>query len=161
MKYLISHSIATIVLCVGGMSPALSQACAPLDTAEVLQAEQQRLSAQMKNDLDTMAQLLDDELIYIRNSAIVDSKASFLDSMRKGDTVYEFIEHSNDSVRIYDCMAILTGQGKCAHRTKTTQTDPSLSQYLAKKQGSIENGFVASNQGALIPSLNHVANLWK
>ena len=34
MKYLISHSIATIVLCVGGMSPALSQACAPLDTAE-------------------------------------------------------------------------------------------------------------------------------
>ena len=112
MKYLISHSIATIVLCVGGMSPALSQACAPLDTAEVLQEEQQRLSAQMKNDLDTMAQLLDDELIYIRNSAIVDSKASFLDSMRKGDTVYEFIEHSNDSVRIYDCMAILTGQGK-------------------------------------------------
>ena len=112
MKYLISHSIATIVLCVGGMSPALSQACASLDTAEVLQAEQQRLSAQMKNDLDTMAQLLDDELIYIRNSAIVDSKASFLDSMRKGDTVYEFIEHSNDSVRIYDCMAILTGQGK-------------------------------------------------
>jgi hypothetical protein len=112
MKYLISHSIATIVLCVGGMSPALSQACASLDTAEVLQAEQQRLSAQMKNDLDTMAQLLDDELIYIRNSAVVDSKASYLDSMRKGDTVYEFIEHSNDSVRIYDCMAILTGQGK-------------------------------------------------
>ena len=112
MKYLISHSIATIVLCVGGMSPALSQACAPLDTAEVLQEEQQRLSAQMKNDLDTMAQLLDDELIYIRNSAVVDSKASYLDSMRKGDTVYEFIEHSNDSVRIYDCMAILTGQGK-------------------------------------------------
>ena len=112
MKYLISHSIATIVLCVGGMSPVLSQACAPLDTAEVLQAEQQRLSAQMKNDLDTMAQLLDDELIYIRNSAVVDSKASYLDSMRKGDTVYEFIEHSNDSVRIYDCMAILTGQGK-------------------------------------------------
>jgi hypothetical protein len=112
MKYLISHSIVMMVLCVGGMSSALSQACAPLDTAEVLQAEQQRLSAQMKNDLDTMEQLLDDELIYIRNSAIVDSKASFLDSMRKGDTVYEFIEHSNDSVRIYDCMAILTGQGQ-------------------------------------------------
>ena len=101
-----------VVLCIGGLGPALAQEGSPPDAAEVLHAEQQRLSAQMKNDLDTMAQLLDDELIYIRNSAVVDSKASFLDSMRKGDTVYEFIEHSNDSVRIYDCMAILTGQGK-------------------------------------------------
>ena len=101
-----------IVLCIGGIEPALSQECAPLDAAEVLQAEQQRLSAQMKNDLGTMAQLLDDELVYVRNSAVVDSKTSYLDSMRKGDTVYEFIEHSNDSGRIYGCVAILTGQGK-------------------------------------------------
>jgi len=101
-----------IVLCMGDLRPALSQECVPPDAAEVLQAEQQRLSAQMKNDLDTMAQLLDDELVYVRNSAVVDSKTSYLDSMRKGDTVYEFIEHSNDSVRIYGCVAILTGQGK-------------------------------------------------
>ena len=112
MKYLINHCILMIVLCIGGIEPALSQECAPLDAAEVLQAEQQRLSAQMKNDLDTMAQLLDDELVYVRNSAVVDSKTSYLDSMRKGDTVYEFIEHSNDSVRIYGCVAILTGKGK-------------------------------------------------
>lgn len=112
MKYLIKHCILMIVLCIGGIGPALSQECAPLDATEVLQAEQQRLSAQMKNDLGTMAQLLDDELVYVRNSAVVDSKTSYLDSMRKGDTVYEFIEHSNDSVRIYGCLAILTGQGK-------------------------------------------------
>jgi len=112
MKYLIKHCILMIVLCMGGLGPALSQECVPPDAAEVLQAEQQRLSAQMKNDLDTMAQLLDDELVYVRNSAVVDSKTSYLDSMRKGDTVYEFIEHSNDSVRIYGCVAILTGQGK-------------------------------------------------
>ena len=101
-----------VVLCIGGLGPALAQECSPPDAAEVWHAEQQRLSAQMKNDLDTMAQLLDDELVYVRNSAVVDSKTSYLDSMRKGDTVYEFIEHSNDSVRIYGCVAILTGQGK-------------------------------------------------
>jgi len=112
MKYLIKHCILMVVLCIGGLGPALAQECSPPDAAEVLHAEQQRLSAQMKNDLDTMAQLLDDELVYVRNSAVVDSKTSYLDSMRKGDTVYEFIEHSNDSVRIYGCVAILTGQGK-------------------------------------------------
>ena len=112
MKYLIKHCILMVVLCIGGLGPALAQECSPPDAAEVWHAEQQRLSAQMKNDLDTMAQLLDDELVYVRNSAVVDSKTSYLDSMRKGDTVYEFIEHSNDSVRIYGCVAILTGQGK-------------------------------------------------
>jgi hypothetical protein len=112
MKYLIKHCILMVVLCIGGLGPALAQECAPPDAAEVLHAEQQRLSAQMKNDLDTMAQLLDDELVYVRNSAVVDSKTSYLHSIRKGDTVYEFIEHSNDSVRIYGCVAILIGQGK-------------------------------------------------
>ena len=55
---------------------ALADPCEPSDTKEVLQAEQTRLSAQMQNNLDTMAQLLDEQLVYVRNSGVVDSKSS-------------------------------------------------------------------------------------
>ena len=91
---------------------ALAGPCEATDAKEVLQAEQSRLSAQMQNNLDTMAQLLDEQLVYVRNSGVVDSKSSYIDSMRNGNTVYELIEHANDSVRVFGCVAILTGLGK-------------------------------------------------
>ncbi len=87
-------------------------ACEPVQADEVLQAERRRLQSQMQNDLEQMSQLLDDQLVYVRNSAVVDSKRSYIDSMRKGDTVYEWIEHENETVRIDGCVAMLTGLGK-------------------------------------------------
>jgi hypothetical protein len=86
--------------------------CEPMDAAEVLQAEQLRLASQMQNNLETMSNLLDDKLVYVRNSGVVDTKSSYIDSMRKGETVYEYIDHVNDAVRVYGCIAILTGKGK-------------------------------------------------
>jgi hypothetical protein len=111
------YTLLKRVLCMGGIFVCAMQAvradvCEPIDTAEVLQAEQLRLASQMQNNLDTMSKLLDDKLVYVRNSGVVDTKLSYIDSMRKGDTVYENIEHSNDAVRVYGCVAILTGKGK-------------------------------------------------
>jgi len=105
------------VLCMGSILLCAMQAvwandCEPIDTAEVLQAEQLRLASQMQNNLDAMSNLLDEKLVYVRNSGVVDTKLSYIDSMRKGDTVYEYIEHVNDAVRVYGCVAILTGKGK-------------------------------------------------
>jgi len=70
------------------------------------------LLSQMKNDLGMMSALLDENLVYVRNSAVVDTKASYLDSMRRGETIYDLIEHTNDSVRLFGCLAILSGQGR-------------------------------------------------
>jgi len=88
----------------------------------------------------------------VRNSGVVDSKSSYLDSMRKGHTIYELIEHTNDSVRIHGCVAILTGlvQIRCANCTKASQFAASLSQHLAQKPGQGEVDFLASNQGTLM-----------
>lgn len=94
------------------VQPAAASECEMLDAAEVLQAEQTRLSSQVQNNSDNMSELLDTQLVYVRNSGVVDSKTSYLNSMRTGDTVYEFIEHTNDAVRIYGCVAILTGVGR-------------------------------------------------
>ena len=86
--------------------------CQPLTTEEVLQAENLRLSSQMKNDLETLSGLLDEQLVYVRNSGVVDSKVSYLESLRRGETVYDLIEHTNHAVRLYGCVAILSGQGR-------------------------------------------------
>ena len=93
-------------------NPILAEDCDSLTVDEVLQAENLRLSSQMKNDLDMMSVLLDEELVYVRNSAVVDTKTSYLDSMRRGDTIYDIIEHTNDSVRLFGCVVILSGQGR-------------------------------------------------
>ncbi|MFM8466218.1 MAG: nuclear transport factor 2 family protein [Oxalobacteraceae bacterium] len=110
-KRAIAIAIA-IAIALSVAQPVVAEECQPLRVEEVLAAEQLRLSSQMQKDLDTMSALLDEDLVYIRNSAVVDSKTSYLESMRKGDTVYERIEHTNDIVRTYGCTAILTGQGQ-------------------------------------------------
>ena len=109
-SYIYQGLFALISACAS--HPVLAADCEPLAVDEVLQAENLRLSSQMKNDLDTMSALLDEDLVYVRNSAVVDTKASYLDSMRRGETVYEIIEHTNDAVRLFGCVAILSGQGR-------------------------------------------------
>lgn len=106
------HLLLIALLATCGSYPALATECEPPTSEEVLQVENMRLSSQMKNDLDMMSALLDEDLVYVRNSAVVDTKASYLDSMRRGETIYDFIEHTNDSVRLFGCVVILSGQGR-------------------------------------------------
>ncbi|MFM7697468.1 MAG: nuclear transport factor 2 family protein [Limnohabitans sp.] len=105
-------SLYMAFICSGSVLSVSAADCEPIRAEEVLQAEQSRLDSQMQNNLENMQLLLDDDLVYVRNSAVVDSKASYLDSMRIGQTIYDLIEHSNDAVRVHGCVAILTGLGK-------------------------------------------------
>ena len=106
------HLVLIALLANCASYPVLATECEPLTGEEVLQVENLRLLSQMKNDLDMMSALLDENLVYVRNSAVVDTKASYLDSMRRGETIYDLIEHTNDSVRLFGCVAILSGQGR-------------------------------------------------
>jgi len=108
----IKRVLCLVSIFVCSMQAVWANDCEPMDAAEVLQAEQLRLASQMQNNLETMSNLLDDKLVYVRNSGVVDTKSSYIDSMRKGETVYEYIDHVNDAVRVYGCIAILTGKGK-------------------------------------------------
>ena len=112
MDIFLKHVLWITVIFFGAMHSVLAEECELIEAAEVLQSEQLRLNSQMQNNLDMMSKLLDEQLVYVRNSAVVDSKNSYLNSMRKGDTVYEYIEHVNDAVRVYGCVAILTGKGR-------------------------------------------------
>ena len=87
-----------------------------------------------------MSELLDEGLVYVRNSCVVDSKSSYLDSMRKGQTIYDLIEHTNDSVRINGCVAILTGLGKYDVRIAQKPLNLLLRYYSIwrKSQGKVK-----------------------
>jgi len=79
---------------------------------EALQAEDARYAAQMANDFAAMERLLGNDLTYIHSSTLVDSKASFIESMRSGAVRYRSMRRGDVKVRCYGCLAIITGQGR-------------------------------------------------
>jgi hypothetical protein len=79
--------------------------------AEALQAEQARYAAQMSNDFAAMERLFGDDLVYVHSSTTVDTKASFIESMRSGAVKYRNMTRGEVKVRTYGPIAIITGNG--------------------------------------------------
>jgi len=98
-----------------GLVPAAtgwSQECsAPISPVEVEQAEDARYAAQTASDFAALERLLGDDLIYVHSTAVVDSKQSFLDSLRTGKVKYRVMRRSETRVRSYGCVALMTGLG--------------------------------------------------
>jgi ketosteroid isomerase-like protein len=77
---------------------------------EALKAEDARYAAQTKSDFDAMQRLYGDDLVYVHSSAIVDSKASYIERQRSG-LRYRVMKPSDVKVRVFGCLAVITGQG--------------------------------------------------
>src|SRR5262245_58943448 len=89
-----------------------TEACSGTITAEeALRAEEARYAAQMANDFATMGRLFGDDLVYIHSSTTVDTKASFIESMRSGAVKYRSMTRGDVKVRAYGCIAIISGRG--------------------------------------------------
>jgi hypothetical protein len=89
-----------------------NEACSGMITAEeALKAEEARYAAQLGNDLAALERLLGDELVYIHSSTTVDTKASFIESLRSGAVKYRKMTRGDVKVRTYGCIAIITGRG--------------------------------------------------
>jgi ketosteroid isomerase-like protein len=59
---------------------------------DVRALERARLSAMLKGDGQSIAQYLDQDLIYVHSTGLVDSRDSYLISLKGGKYVYEKIE---------------------------------------------------------------------
>jgi hypothetical protein len=77
---------------------------------EALQAEDARYRAQVGNDFDAMHRLFGDDLVYIHSSTVQDTKRSFIESMRSGTVRYRNMRRGDTKVRVYGCIAILSGR---------------------------------------------------
>jgi Domain of unknown function (DUF4440) len=93
------------------VSAAKAADCGGAITADdALKAEDSRYSAQANRDFDAMERLYGDDLVYVHSSAIADNKASYIDRQRSS-LHYRAMRRSDVTVRIYGCLAIITGRG--------------------------------------------------
>jgi hypothetical protein len=81
----------------------------PVTADEALAAEDARYEAQTGDDFAAMDKLFADDLVYIHSSAVVDNKATYIDSMRSGSVKYRVMRRSDVTVRTYGCVAIISG----------------------------------------------------
>ncbi|MGH9844164.1 MAG: nuclear transport factor 2 family protein [Blastocatellia bacterium] len=74
----------------------------------ILKLEQQWVDALVKADAAALEKIYADDLIYTHSSGTVDTKASYIDSLKTGKAKYESIERDDVKVRFYGDTAIVT-----------------------------------------------------
>jgi hypothetical protein len=77
---------------------------------DALKAEDLRYAVQASNDFDSMQRLFGDDLVYVHSTGAVDDKAGYIERQRSG-LHYRAMRRSNVTVRVYGCLAIITGNG--------------------------------------------------
>jgi len=78
---------------------------------EILTLEDKRYAAMTSGDLASLEELLHDQLLYTHSSGMMDTKASWLLSMKSGKTRYKSVKCSDQQVRILGGVALVTGKG--------------------------------------------------
>ena len=101
-----------MVLAFMATRPGFAGACEPGQVvAEVNGADAGRYRAMENGDIPTLAGYLGDDLIYTHSSALVDSKETYIDSLRSGTGVYKQTRRTDLRVSPYGCTAVMTGRG--------------------------------------------------
>jgi len=76
---------------------------------EILALEDARLAAQVANDTEALEAMLHDAMVYTHSSAVVDTKASFLEALRAGKTRYKRTATRDRKVQLLGDTALVTG----------------------------------------------------
>lgn len=76
---------------------------------ELLALDSERFVAMVRQDFGTLDRLLDDELVWTHASAITEGKRSFLERLKAGSCRYLEITRSEEKVRLFDNVAIVSG----------------------------------------------------
>ncbi len=107
---------------------------------EALAAEAARYAAQMNNDFAAMEKLYGDDLVYIHSSTAVDTKASFIESMRSGAVRYRKMTLGDVTVRCFGGLAIISGAGtfEVTARGQDMTLDLLFHAIWAKRAGGLQ-----------------------
>jgi ketosteroid isomerase-like protein len=108
-------------------TPAFSSAQTATAALEAL--ELKRFKAMQDNDLQTLAPLLADDLVYTHSSGVADTKAAYLEALRSGKTRYHSAASQTMSVRVYGETALINGRVKVTVESNGQKNDLHLS-YL-------------------------------
>ena len=110
LKLLLHTLYAFAILWAMSSGPSFAEDCSGNITAEeALRGEDARYAAQTGRDFTALQQLIGEDLVYIHSSAIVDDKASYIETQRAGTVIYRIMKRSDVTVRTYGCLAMITG----------------------------------------------------
>ena len=79
---------------------------------EVSKLEERRCAAMTASDLTTLESLLADTLTYTHSSAVIDDKASYIESIRSGRVKYLKVERFDTLSQVYGDTVITTGRAR-------------------------------------------------
>ena len=79
---------------------------------EILTLEDQRIEAMTNGDVETLEEILADDLIYTHTTARLDTKASFIGAVKTGKSNYKSVERKDVEVRYFGDTAVVTGHAK-------------------------------------------------
>lgn len=119
---------------------ALAGGCEPVSAEEVHAAEMQRYKAQMNDDYKAMDRIIGDDLVYIHTSSLVDNKSSYISSLRSGTVKYKKMRMIDHQVRIFDCLAVMTGTASFDVNVKGEDLTVNLrfTEAWARRNGKLE-----------------------
>ncbi len=78
--------------------------------ADIEALERKRFAAQVSKDYVFLEKIFADDLVYTRSNAKVDTKISYIASIKEGKSVYNSIDLQEISVREYGKMAVVNGR---------------------------------------------------
>ena len=77
---------------------------------ELLALEERRFAAMIARDFAKLDTLVHEQLLYTHSSGVTDTKASWLQSMQSGRVKYQSAKCSEQKVRMFGDMALITGR---------------------------------------------------
>lgn len=77
---------------------------------QVRELERERVNALVAGEVKVLDRILADDLIYIHSSGLVDTKASFIQSIKSGALKYEAMDHDDLAVKMFPDLALITGK---------------------------------------------------
>ncbi|CAN0279146.1 unnamed protein product [Discosporangium mesarthrocarpum] len=71
------------------------------DIAELRNLEERRYAAMLAGDADVLEELLHDDLAYMHSTGELESKQSYIDTLRAGTSAYKMIRVDDQKIRIH------------------------------------------------------------
>jgi uncharacterized protein (TIGR02246 family) len=81
----------------------------PAAAAAVLAQERRWAESLVKADLDALGRLYADDLVYVHSGGNIETKAQFLDRVRKGGLKYQKLDLVDPKVRVLGQAAVVNG----------------------------------------------------
>lgn len=77
---------------------------------EILELSQKKFNWKTGKKYDLLADLFDDELVFIHITGTITTKSEWMNTLRSGSFVYDKIEVKEASAKVYNNIAVLVGK---------------------------------------------------